>query len=94
MNVTEGNLMPMPTTANPFTNSTPLQVGMDHYNGKVSELSSNTRHFSHTAEKVSRKFNIGIERAKTTINVTTQRGILHDVHSLHCRYRTDHMKFN
>ena len=86
--------MPMPTTSNPFTNSTPLKVGMDHYNGKVSELASNTRNSTHTAEEVSRKFNIGIERAKTTIKVTTQRGICHDVHPLNCRYRTDHMQFN
>ena len=94
MNVTEGNLMPMPTTSNPFTNSTPLKVGMDHYNGKVSELASNTRNSTHTAEEVSRKFNIGIERAKITIRVTTQRGIYHAVHPLHCRYRADHMHIN
>ena len=94
VNVTEGDPMPMPTTANPFTNSTPSQVGMDHYHGKVIELASNTRHSTHTAEEVSRNFNIGIERAKTTINFTTQRGIRHDVHPLHRRYRADHMHFN
>ena len=94
VNVTEGNPMPIPMTENPFTNSTPPQVVMDHYHGKVSELASNTRHSIHTAEEVSRKFNIGIEGAKTTIKVTTQRGIRHDVHPLHLRYQVDHMQFN
>ena len=93
VNITEGDPMPMATTTNPFTNSTPSQVGMDHYHGKVSELDSNTWHSTHTTEEVSRKFNIGIERAKATIKVTTQRGIRHDVHPLHCRYRADHMQF-
>ena len=94
VNVSEGNPMPMPTAANPLTNSTPSQVGMDYYHKKVSELSSNTPHSTHPAKEVSRKFNIGIERAKTTIKITTQKGICHAVHPLLFRYRADHMKFN
>ena len=94
MNVTEVNPMPMPTTANPFTNSTPSQFGMDHYHGKVSGLASISRHSTHTAEEVSWKFNIGIESAKTTIKVTAQRGIRHALHPLLFRYQVDHMQIN
>ena len=94
VNVTEDNLIPMQTTANPFTNSTPSQVRMNHYQGKLSELASNTLYFTHTAEEVSRKFNIGIEHEKTAIKVTTQRGICHTVHPLHHRYQVDHMQLN
>jgi hypothetical protein len=32
---------------------------------------------------------IGIEKAKETLSVTTQRGIRQAIHPLHCRYRTD-----
>ena len=56
VDVTEGNPMPMPTTENPFTNSTPAQVDMDHYHEKLSELASNTRNSTHMAEEVSRKY--------------------------------------
>ena len=60
----------------------------------ISEFASKTRHSGHTPEEVSRKFNIGIERAKETIKVTTQKGIRHAVHPLHRQYRVDHMQFN
>ena len=53
----------------------PEALASDQYNRRVSEMASNTRHSSHTPEEVSRKFNIGIEKAKETITVTTHRGI-------------------
>ena len=70
----------------------PLKEG--HYNRMISEVASKTRHSGHTPEEVSRKFNIGIERSKETIKVTTQKGIHHAVHPLHHRYHVDHMQFN
>ena len=66
----------------------------DHYNRLASEMASKTRHSAITPEEVSRKFNIGIEKAKETLQVTTQRGIRHAVHPLHRRYRVDHMQLN
>ena len=66
----------------------------NHYSIRVSEIASKTRHSVHSPEEVSRKFNIGIERAKETLKVTTQKGIRHAVHPLHRRYRFNHMQFN
>ena len=66
----------------------------DHYNRLASEMASKTRHSVLTPEEVSRKFNIGIEKAKDTLKVTTQKGIRHAVHPLHLRYRVDHMQLN
>ena len=60
----------------------------------ISEVASNTRHSGHTPREVSRKFDIGIERAKETIKVTMQKGIHHAVHPLHHRYHVYHMQFN
>ena len=68
----------------------PLEAG--HYNCIISEVASKTRHSRHTPEEVSRKFDIGIERVKETIKVTTQKGIHHAVHPLHHRYHVDHMQ--
>ena len=72
--------------------STPLE--MRNYNRRISEIESKTRHSTHTPEELSRKFNIGIERAKETIKVTTQKRIRHAVHPFHRRYCVDHMQFN
>ena len=66
----------------------------NHYSIRVSKNASKTRHSVHSPEEVSHKFNIGIERDKETLKVTTQKGIRHGVHPLHRRYRVDHMQFN
>jgi hypothetical protein len=42
---------------------------------KVSSIVTNDRHSKFTAEELARKWNIGIQTAKDTIQVTTQRGI-------------------
>ncbi|KAI2500467.1 Reverse transcriptase (RNA-dependent DNA polymerase) [Fragilaria crotonensis] len=55
---------------------------------------SSERHSSITAENLSRKWNIGIDTAKKTLQVTTQRGIRTAVHPLHRRYRVDHLHLN
>ena len=55
---------------------------------------SSERHSSITAENLSRKWNIGIDTAKKTLQVTTQRGIRTALHPLHRRYRVDHLHLN
>ena len=42
-----------------------------------------------TAEQLAKRWNIGFESAKQTLNVTTQRGIRQAVHPMTRRYRTD-----
>ena len=66
----------------------------NHYLIRVSKIASKTRYSVHLPEEVSRKFNIGIERAKETMKVTTQKCIIHAVHPLHRHYRVNHMQFN
>lgn len=56
-----------------------------------SEMVSKTRHSQITPEHLSRAWNIGIETAKKTLHVTTQRGVRHAIHPLHRRYRVDHL---
>ena len=86
MNIRKANRVLMVQAA------TPLE--MRHYNRRVSKIASNTRYSTHTPEEASRKFNIGIERAKETIKVKTKKGIHHALHPLHQFYRVDHMNFN
>ena len=52
------------------------------------------RHSSVTPENIARMWNIGIETAKRTLHVTTQRGVRTAVHPLHRRYRVDHLHLN
>ncbi len=52
------------------------------------------RHSSVTFENLSRKWNISLEAAKQTLQVTTQRGIRTAVHLLHRRYCVDHFHLN
>ena len=66
----------------------------NHYLIRVRKIASKTRYSVHSPEEVSRKFNIGIERAKETLKVTTQKCIIRAVHPLHRRYRVDHIQFN
>ena len=42
-----------------------------------------------TAEQLAKRWNIGIESAKNTLSVTTQRGIRQAVHPMTRRYCTD-----
>ena len=52
------------------------------------------RHSAVTFENLSRKWNIGLETAKRTLQVTTQQGVRTAVHPLHRRYRVDHLHLN
>jgi hypothetical protein len=50
------------------------------------------RHHSITPESLSRKWHIGLNRARKTLKVTTQAGIRSALHPLTRRYRTDLMQ--
>ena len=52
------------------------------------------RHTSVTAENLARMWGIGLETAKRTLHVTTQRGVRTAIHPLHRRYRVDHLHLN
>ena len=52
------------------------------------------RHSSVTFENLSRKWNIGLETAKRTLQVTTQQGVRTAVHPLHRQYRVHHLHTN
>ena len=52
------------------------------------------RHSSVTPENLARMWSIGIETAKQTLHVTTQKDIRTAIHPLHRRYRVDHLHLN
>ena len=52
------------------------------------------RHSAVTFENLSRKWNIGLETAKRTLQVTTQQGVRTAVHPLPRRYRVNHLHLN
>ncbi len=52
---------------------------------------SNNRHSSVSNENLSERWNIGLQQAKQTLKVTTQRGVRSAIMPLSRRYRTDHM---
>jgi hypothetical protein len=63
--------------------------------GGISATITSERHSSVTFENLSCKWNIGLETAKRTLQVTTQRGIRTAVHPLHHRRcRVDHLHLN
>jgi len=52
------------------------------------------RHSQVTPEELAKKWNIGLDTAKKTLQVTTQAGIRQALHPLHRRYRVDHLMLN
>ena len=52
---------------------------------------SDRRHSVVSAEELAKEWRIGINTAKLTLKATTQFGLRHALHSIHRRYRTDHM---
>jgi hypothetical protein len=57
----------------------------------IDEVASKTRHTKVTPEHLARAWNIGLEKAKETLRVTTQKGIRYAIHPIHRRYRVDHL---
>ncbi len=65
------------TTPSVMTRNT--QIGLQ-------EVMSKTRHSIYTPDHVSRVFNLGLDKSKTTLLVTTQKGVRTAVHPIHRRY--------
>ena len=57
----------------------------------AAEVVSNSRHSAITPERVSQVFGVGLNTAKQTIAVTTQKGVRRAIHPLNRRYRVDHL---
>lgn len=68
-------------------------VGHVHVKRKhgIYQVATQRRHSLITPEHVAQKWNLGLETAKTTLNVTTQCGTRQAIHPLHRRYRVDHL---
>ena len=58
---------------------------------KASKALSNSRHSKVTPEHLARTLNIGLDKAKQMLRVTTQKGIRTATHPIHRRYRVDHL---
>ena len=57
----------------------------------IGKASAKHRHSKLTTEHVARLMNIGLDKAKQMMHVTTQKGIRTAVHPIHRRYRVDHL---
>jgi hypothetical protein len=58
---------------------------------KISGIISNEPHSKVTPEEIARKWNIGIQTAKDTVRVMTQRGIRTAIHPMTRHVRVDHL---
>ena len=67
---------------------------VEENNRKVSFIGAKNRHTHVTTEEVARILRCGMETAKQTLKVTTQRGVRQALHPLHRRYRVDHLNLN
>jgi hypothetical protein len=70
------------------------QEPVGHDNRKISFIGARNRHTHVSAEEVARKLRCGLDTAKQTLKVTTQRGVRQALHPLHRRYRVDHLNLN
>ena len=61
---------------------------------KFKVMESKTKNYVIALEEVSRKFNIGIDRAKDMLRVTAQKGIRYAVNLLYHIYRLDNKHLN
>jgi hypothetical protein len=50
---------------------------------KIAQVASKTRHSKVSPEHLSRAWNIGLDRAKDTLRVTTQKGIRYSINPIH-----------
>jgi hypothetical protein len=69
---------------------------IDQWNNeqKVSSIISNNWHSKATPGELAHKWNIGIQTAKDTVQVTTQRGIWTAIHPMTRRVRVDHLNLH
>ena len=77
-----------------YVNAVLVPDALTGTNSTISATFTSERHSSVTFENLSRKWSIGLETAKKTLQVTTQRGVRTAVHPLHRRYRVDHLHLN
>ena len=71
-----------------------VSSGLSSLNANIAATVTGERHSSVSPENLARKWNIGLETAKRTLQVTTQRGVRTAIHPLHRRYRVDHLHLN
>ena len=60
-------------------------------NRRVSSIDSNYRHSQIGPEELARKWNVGIQTAKDTLDITTQHGVCKAVQPMTRRLRVDHI---
>ena len=70
-------------------NVTAAPAGTDRDRDTYATITSE-RHSSITPENLARKWNIGLDTAKRTLQITTQNGVRAEIHPLHRQYRVDH----
>ena len=58
----------------------------------IGAVVSKQRHSVITPKHIAKTWNVGLDTAKRTLQVTTQKGIRTAVHPLHRRYRVDHLE--
>ena len=61
---------------------------------RLMEVRANARHSKITPEHVAKLMNIGMDKAKQMLRVTTQKGIRTAVHPITRRYRVDHLNLH
>jgi Reverse transcriptase (RNA-dependent DNA polymerase) len=74
--------------------STGTNVAVSGITSNLAATITGERHSILTPENLARKWNIGLDTAKKTLQVTTQRGVRTAIHPLHRRYRVDHLHLN
>ena len=72
----------------------PTGTALDCCDSCIATTITGERHLTLTPESLSRIWNIGINTAKCTLQVTTQRGIFTAIHPLHRQYRVNHLHLN
>ena len=61
---------------------------------RLHEVKANDRHSKITPEHLAKLMNIGIDKAKQMLKVTTQKGVRTAVHPITRRYRVDHLNLH
>ena len=60
----------------------------------VASVTTTDKHSSVTPENISRKWRVGLESAKKTLQVTTQTGVRTTIHPFVRRFRVDHLNWD
>ena len=68
-----------------------VNIASTYRNDEVKSINSNDRHSQIGPEELARKWNVGIQTAKDTLEVTTQHGVRTSVQPMTRRLRVDHL---